>query len=260
MRITEVFGPGECWHSARDRLLVIRARCSEFDAHSTLSLCQTKRTSSPFFSTSPPTLPSYSLSPASLSTSLFHFHHHDTITLLSPRSSRPRCIHTSSRATRRGTHTWTGVSRTAFSLPFLFLRWGGCSRRRGGVKRVGEGRGGVDLCQIKLKPPLSPHLSLDAGHSEYGFALGIRGVSIVGDWSPTTTFPPFPHFSQKSCSLSSSLTKISSLENYSLPLDRIGSKRRIRDRAIQTGVFRYVIFELSRGIIIYDETRVNRFG
>lgn len=145
---------------------------------------------------------------------------------------------------------------SSFSLPSV----GGCSRRRGGVKRVGEGRGGVDLCQIKLKPPLSPHLSLDAGHSEYGFALGIRGVSIVGDWSPTTTFPPFPHFSQKSCSLSSSLTKISSLENYSLPLDRIGSKRRIRDRAIQTGVFRYVIFELSRGIIIYDETRVNRFG
>lgn len=53
MRITEVFGPGECWHSARDRLLVIRARCPEFDAHSTLSLCQTKRTSSPFFSTTP---------------------------------------------------------------------------------------------------------------------------------------------------------------------------------------------------------------
>lgn len=79
---------------------------------------------------------------------------------------------------------------SSFSLPSV----GGCSRRRGGVKRVGEGRGGVDLCQIKLKPPLSPHLSLDAGHSEYGFALGIRGVSIVGDWSPTTTFPPFPHF------------------------------------------------------------------
>lgn len=78
----------------------------------------------PFFFHLPPTLPSYSLSPASLSTSLFHFHHHDTITLLSPRSSRPRCIHTSSRATRRGTHTWTDVSRTAFSLPFLFLRWG----------------------------------------------------------------------------------------------------------------------------------------
>lgn len=248
-----MFGPGECWHSARDRLLVIRARCPEFDAHSTLSLCQTKRTSSPFFSTSPSTLPSYSLSPASLSTSLFHFHHHDTITLLSPRSSRPRCIHTSSRATRRGTHTWTDVSRTAFSLPFLFLRWGGCSRRRGGVKRVGKGRGGADLCQIKLKPPLSPHLSLDAGHSEYGFALGIRGVSIVGDYHLPSISTLFP-------SLSSSLTKISSLENYSLPLDRIGSKRRIRDRAIQTGVFRYVIFELSREIIIYDETRVNRFG
>lgn len=88
--------------------------------------------------------------------------------------------------------------RTFRAQPFLFLfssfGGGGCSRRRGGVKRVGEGRGGVDLCQIKLKPPLSPHLSFDAGHSEYGFALGIRGVSIVGDWSPTTTFPPFPHF------------------------------------------------------------------
>lgn len=66
MRITEVFGPGECWHSARDRLLVIRARCPEFDAHSTLSLCQTKRTSSPFFSTSPqPSPPTRCLLPPS---------------------------------------------------------------------------------------------------------------------------------------------------------------------------------------------------
>lgn len=87
--------------------------------------------------------------------------------------------------------------RTFRAQPFLFLFssfGGGLFSPEGRRKRVGEGRGGVDLCQIKLKPPLSPHLSLDAGHSEYGFALGIRGVSIVGDWSPTTTFPPFPHF------------------------------------------------------------------
>lgn len=49
-------------------------------------------------------------------------------------------------------------------------------KKSGGWEGEGKGgEGGVDLCQIKLKPPLSPHLSFDAGHWEYG-SPGIRGI------------------------------------------------------------------------------------
>lgn len=143
MRITEVFGPGE----SVGTVLVIDYSSSARDVPSSTptppSLCQTKRTSSPFFSTAPSNPPTRCLLPLP-----FHF----PVPLPPPPPIRSRsslsphrCIH----HTRLHRHT-----RDEERTPFLFLFssfaggrgcWRrGCSRRRGtvGVKRVGKGKGG----------------------------------------------------------------------------------------------------------------------
>lgn len=161
MRITEVFGPGE----SVGTVLVIDYSSSARDVPSSTptppSLCQTKRTSSPFFSTAPSNPPTRCLLPLP-----FHF----PVPLPPPppirsRSSLspPRCIHTR-------LHT-----RNEERTPFLFLFssfvggrgcWRrGCSRRRGdrrrkkSWKREGREDGGEESISAKSNLSL-PYLPI----------------------------------------------------------------------------------------------------
>lgn len=214
MRITELFGP-ECWHSARDRLLVIRARCPEFDAHrplpnQTYFFLFFPHPTNPFCNPFSPILllelvVSCSLSPVLFSTYGFLS---SVVASISSLSFAPTFLSLSLslfRHTQKTAVVYDGRSHTQTdpaSSPChrdRFHRKGIVGarkkkrKRKRRKKRETSHAGGVDLCQIKLKPAPSPSVACWT----FGIWFAAFKVSIVGDQTTklcsSFIFFPFLH-------------------------------------------------------------------
>lgn len=193
MRITELFGP-ECWHSARDRLLVIRARCPEFDAHrplpnQTYFFLFFPHPTNPFCNPFSPILLLELVVSCSLSPVLFPTYGFlsSVVASISSLSFAPTFLslslslfrHTQKTAVVYDgrSHTQTDPSSSPCRKRIVGTNKKKKKRKRRRMKRETSHPGGDDLCQIKLKPAPSSSVACRT----FGIWFAAFKVSIVGD-------------------------------------------------------------------------------